>query len=351
MQETETKERRELQMENTKQSGQDLRSKWKYWKQSAANLFRMGHCAPTVMKTLLDISGTQKEWLIKLSAGMPGGIGNTGFECGAVTSPLALMGLRYGLREIDGGLPVIFERGHALCRHFVACHKTLKCKQIRGNDRFPKHCIRPVCLSPQLFLVSTAHNGHAAIPPEAREAYYRIYSHWAREKFHCAKAVFDHLQYTTPEHQELFNAVSAFMGGTLCMGMTCSAFAAGVMAVGLRTGEIENNPPRVIRMLFRMTFGGNAFDENINKFNRPMNAGYRMSKWFKQEFGSTQCGAITGCDFSTQAGVSRYIESDCVTRCREIARKVAEKVEETLTDLKPIASVSPGRTATFTLQN
>jgi hypothetical protein len=319
-------------MENTKQLQPSLRAKWGYWKQSAANLIRMGHCAPTVMQTLLDISSTQKEWLVKLSAGMPGGIGNTGFECGAITSPLVLMGLRYGLRDRNDGLPVIFDQGHALCQHFLACHKTVHCKQIRGNDRFPKHCIRPVCLSPQLFMAATARNGRPAIPVELRESYRQLYSHLLERNFHCARAVFSHLQYTTSEHQELFDAASAFMGGTLFMGMTCSAFTAGVMAVGLRTGEIENSPPRVIRMLFRMTFGGDAFDESINKFNRPMNAGYRMSKWFRQEFGSTQCQAITGCDFSTQAGVGKYIETDCVTRCRAIAAKVAEQVQKTLTE-------------------
>ena len=92
-------------------------SKWAYRKQSVVNLVRMGHCAPTVMKTVLDVPNSEKEWLVRLSAGMPGGIGNTGFECGAVTSPLALMGLRYGLRQLDRGLPVIFDRGHALCSH------------------------------------------------------------------------------------------------------------------------------------------------------------------------------------------------------------------------------------------
>src|SRR5512147_775140 len=125
---------KELPMDNTKQSQLSVRAKWEYWKQSAANLLRMGHCAPTVMQTLLDVSGTQKEWLVKLSAGMPGGIGNTGFECGAVTSPLTLMGLRYGLRAGDDGLPVVFERGHALCQHFLQCHKTLQCKEIRKDD-------------------------------------------------------------------------------------------------------------------------------------------------------------------------------------------------------------------------
>ncbi|NTU63083.1 MAG: C_GCAxxG_C_C family protein [Chloroflexi bacterium] len=314
-------------MDKTKRTQPGLRSTWLYRGRSLSNLLRMGHCAPTVMQTLLDVSGAQQEWLIKLSAGMPGGIGNTGFECGAITSPLVYMGLRCGLHEMDRGLPVIFDKGHALCQDFLECHKTFQCKQIRGQDRFPRHCIRPVCLAPERCLAATSNNGQAAIPAEIRESYSRIYSYWTQNNFHCAQAVLDQLHYTPSEHQELFDAVSAFMGGTLFMGMTCSALTAGVMAVGLRSGEIENSPPRVIRMIARMTTGGNAFDETINKFNRSMNAGYRMSKWFVKEFGSTQCRAITQCDFSTQAGVSNYLENDCVTRCREIAQKVAERVQ------------------------
>jgi len=344
-------ERQKLLMDKKNQSQKNrLGTKWMYWKRSLSNLLRMGHCAPTVMQTLLDVSGTQKEWLVKLSAGMPGGIGNTGFECGAMTSPLALMGVRYGLRDMDGNLPVIFEKGYALCRDFLECHKTFQCKQIRGKDRFPRHCIRPVCLSLELFHAAIANNNHDAIPVETRESYYRLYSHLVEKNFHCAQAVFDYLHYKTPEHQELFDVAASFMGGTLFMGMTCSAFTAGVMAVGLRSGEIENSPPRVIRMIARMTTGGNAFDESINKFNRSMNTGYRMSKWFAKEFGSTQCRAITGCDFSTEAGVSKYIESDCVTKCREIAEKVAERVQKTLTDLETSRSGLPSRGVPSPLQ-
>jgi hypothetical protein len=281
---------------------------------------------------------------------MPGGIGNTGFECGAMTSPLALLGLRYGLRETDRGLPVIFEKGHALCRDFLECHKTLRCKEIRGKDRFPRHCIRPVCLSPELFLAANTNNCRDAIPVEKRESYRRIYSHFVEKDFHCAQAVFDHLHYTTPEREELFDATSAFMGGTLFLGMTCSAFTAGVMAVGLRSGEIENSRLRVFRMIIRMTTGGNAFDENINKFNRSMNTGYRMSKWFTKEFGSTQCRAITQCDFSTAAGVSKYIESGCVTKCRQMAEKVAERVQKTLAELEDVRSALPSRGVISPLQ-
>lgn len=55
-------------------------------RRSMANLLRMGHSAPTVMQTLLDVSETEAEWLVRLTAGLPGGIGNTGAECGGVTA-------------------------------------------------------------------------------------------------------------------------------------------------------------------------------------------------------------------------------------------------------------------------
>ncbi len=100
-------------------------------------------------------------------------------------------------------------------------------------------------------------------------------------------------------------------------------------------GEIENSPLRVARLLIIMTAGGNAFDERINKFNRSMNRGYELSKWFRQQFGSTQCRAITQCDFSSQSGVDKYMESDCLARCRGIAEKVAERVQQMLVDPSP----------------
>jgi hypothetical protein len=61
--------------------------------------------------------------------------------------------------------------------------------------------------------------------------------------------------------------------------------------------------------------------------NKKMNTGYRLSKWFRKEFGSTQCQAITQCDFSDSMSVSHYIESGLITKCKVIASKVADKVQ------------------------
>lgn len=318
-------------MENQKPpQNSESGANWAYRGRAFANILRMGHCAPAVMQTILDVSSTEMEWLVRLSAGMPGGIGNTGFECGAVTSPLVLLGIRFALRQVDRSLPVIFDKGHALCHNFLTCHKTLQCREIRGKDRFPRHCIAPVMRSPELFLAALDGNHQETIPPATRAGYTRLYSHLAGNDFHCARAVFIHLGYTSSEHREFFDAASSFIGGTLFMGKTCSAFTAGVMAIGLKTGEIENSYLRVIRLLAIMTAGGYAFDERINKFNRSMNRGYRLSRWFVKEFGSTQCQAITHCDFSDSTGISNYVEGDLITKCKTIAVNVAEKAQTML---------------------
>jgi hypothetical protein len=305
-----------------------------YQNRSLGNLLRMGHCAPTVMQTVLDSAHTEQEWLVKLAAGMPGGIGNTGFECGGITSPLVLMGLRYGLGHIVQGLPLIFYKGSDLFDRFLNCHKTLMCREIRGKSRLPLRCIPVIRHSPELLVEATANDNTSNIPEEKRKAYCRLYVHLAEKGFHCSHAVFQNLVDTIPVSQELLDASSGFLGGTLFQGRTCSAFTAGVMAVGLKFGEIENSPLRVIRMIAMMAFGGNAFSDSINKFNKPMNTGYRISKWFRKEFGSTQCQEITQCDFSSPEGVGKYIESGCVTRCRVIAEKVAEQVQDILNSYK-----------------
>jgi hypothetical protein len=319
-------------MENTfvYRTDMDPAAKREYRNRSIGNLLRMGHCAPTVMQTVLDAAHTEQEWLIKLVSGMPGGIGNTGFECGGVTSPLILMGLRYGLGSAVQGLPLIFHKGYGFCERFSSCSRTLMCREIRGKDRLPLRCIPVICRSPGLLAEATADDNIGVIPEVKREAYCRLYAHLAEKGFHCAQAVFQNLGDTLPVNQELLDAASGFLGGTVFQGRTCSAFAAGVMAVGLKTGEIENSPPRVIRMIAMMAYGGDAFDDGVNKFNKPMNTGYRISKWFRKEFGSTQCQEITQCDFSSAEGVSQYIESGCVTRCKVIAEKVALQVQDIL---------------------
>jgi C_GCAxxG_C_C family probable redox protein len=298
-----------------------------YRRRGLTNILKMGHCAPTVMQTLLDLKNSNEEWLVKMTAGLPGGIGSTGFECGGITSALIQLGLAHGLSAVDDGLPTVIYSGHDYLNRFQKCNNSLLCKEILGDRRVPLPCIKVARHAPELYIQTGCKDNAEAISGETKEAFLLLYSHMSANGFHCAHTVLKHLDNTIPVTRELLYGTSGFIGGTVFKGLTCSAFTAGLMAVGLRLGEIENSYLRVTRMLATMIIGGHALADNMNKFNRLLNIGHRMSKWFTKEFGSTLCSEITQCDFSSLENVHRYIETDSVTNCKIIAEKVARQAE------------------------
>ena len=293
---------------------------------SVGNLLRMGHCAPTVMKTLLDASGSSERWPVMLTAGLPGGIGNMGGECGGLTAPLVLMGLEHGRGESEDGLPVVVEAGRDLLARFGDAQGTTQCREIRGTSRVPLRCIGVVREAPAMCAACVGTPVAGGIAPEARVAYQTLYEHWNERGFHCADAVLCGCATSPAPDEELSDAVTAFMGGTVFAGMTCSALTAGVMALGLALGEMEDSHARVARMIATMAVRGDAFADELNAFNRVMNLGHELSEWFEAEFGSTQCRALTGCDFASTADVDDYIDRDGTADCARLARRVAERV-------------------------
>jgi C_GCAxxG_C_C family probable redox protein len=279
------------------------------------------------MQTLLEASETDlAPSLVKLAAGLPGGIGNTGGECGGVTAPLMLLGLRHGLELDNDGLPLVVSKGHDLLLRFTAFQGTLSCRDIRGRGRVPLRCIGVIREAPALCTQSLCSDCSHSVSAEQRQAYGRLYSHWVGNDFHCAHSVFRHLGNTLPTNDLVLAASSAFLGGTIFTGRTCSALTAGVMALGLALGEIENSRLRVLRMIATMAVGGNAFEDKLNAFNKTMNLGHALSQWFAAEFESTQCRAITQCDFATTDGVQRYIDGARCAACKDIACGVAKRV-------------------------
>jgi Putative redox-active protein (C_GCAxxG_C_C) len=297
-------------------------------KRSVANLLRMGHCAPTVMQTVVDASAGEVQWLVRLTAGLPGGIGNTRGECGGLTAPLVVIGLRHPRAETAGGLPVAVDMGHDLLRRFEAVHGTTQCRAILGDARLPLRCVGVVRQAPAMCAQCLAANRAALSPPPARDAYRELYAHWQERGFHCADAVFADLGATVGARPELHDASTAFMGGTLFTGMTCSALTAGVMALGIRLGKIEDSRRRVLRMLATMALGRDATADRLNAFNPVMNLGHELAAWFRDEFGSTQCRALTHCDFGSTSDVREYVGGDGTARCERIAHGVAARVAE-----------------------
>jgi hypothetical protein len=258
---------------------------------------------------------------------LPGGIGNTGAECGGITAPLILIGLRHARDAMHDGLPPVIDRGHDLLQRFAGCHGTMLGREIRGTDRLPLRCVGVVRQAPELCAQTLSSDCEHVIPAASRDAYRRLYAHFVEKGFHCAHAVLQQVRHTKPASQDVLDATAPFIGGTVLTGMTCSALTAGVMALGVALGEIERSRLRVLRMIGTMAVGGDAFSDDLNTFNRTMNLGHELAKWFTGACGSTQCRAIGDCDFSTTEGVTRYTDTDGVAGCQAIAQQVAARVE------------------------
>jgi hypothetical protein len=247
-----------------------------------------------------------------------------------LTAPLLAIGLRHGRDEVAAGLPVAVDRGHDFLQRFTAAHGTTQCRDILGDARVPLPCVGVVRRAPAMCAQCLAATGGEGLPPATRAAYRDLYAHWRERGFHCADAVFAALGGKVPAPPELRDATTTFMGGTLFTGRTCSALTAGVMALGLTLGRIEDSRPRVLRLIGTMAVGGNALADHLNAFNPVLNLGHRLARWFEGEFGSTQCRALTGFDFASPEDVHDYIAgdgtADCVRRAERVAARVAEDI-------------------------
>jgi hypothetical protein len=278
------------------------------------------------MQTVLGAFGAEAPWLVRLTAGLPGGIGNSGNECGGITAPLVLLGLRHAHDPPVAGVPATVYRAHALLQSFEARHGTTSCRDILGDARVPLRCVGVVRHAPDRYFDVRSRPCAEAILGERRDAYARLYAHLQEKGFHCAHAVIHQFAGARGPDPRLLDATSAFVCGTAFAGMTCSALTAGVMLVGLELGEIEDSRLRVLRMIGTMAVRGDAFADDLNAFNRSMNLGHELARWFAAAYGSTQCRAVTGCELSSLAGVEQFVARDCVGRCGQIARDVGLNV-------------------------
>lgn len=311
------------------------------------NLTGMGHCAPTVMKTLLDMSDRKEIWPVRLAAGFPGGIGDTGGECGGITSPLMMLGLRLGAATASDGLPLVIETGRELARRFEKQNGTPFCREIRGEKGRLWPCIQAIRRSPELY--PRALSAAEALEGEPRQAARRAQAAFDGRGFHCAQSVFRNLGPGLPVSEDLLNATRGFAGGTAFMGLTCGALSAGIMAAGLLLAEIERSRLRVLRMIGLMVaHSSKAFADPVNTFNVIMNLGHRLAFEFEREFGGLQCRVISGCDFASSSAVESYLRGGGLEKCERIAVWTAARIRGILAAAAagtPPSDLPPGRDA------
>jgi C_GCAxxG_C_C family probable redox protein len=102
---------------------------------AAVSCFESGfNCSQAVFSTYCEQLGLNQELALKISGAFGGGMAHIGETCGAVTSALMLIGLKYGRTRLeDTGAK---EKTYALTQEFVkrfkAINGSVKCTDLIG---------------------------------------------------------------------------------------------------------------------------------------------------------------------------------------------------------------------------
>ncbi|NMC36885.1 MAG: C_GCAxxG_C_C family protein [Bacteroidales bacterium] len=287
------------------------------------NYYRMGHCAPTVMQTLVDVSRTDYPGLVLYTGAMSGGIAGPGMECGVLTAPLIYMGYKNKTPAGLSGKLDLIRRGQTYITRFDEFNGTCICGNIRQGGA--PACRRAVGNFYRIYSGSVEKPD--VLTDEVRKSYSLLLSEFESQDFHCAHNVLKSLKGEFRAGDEMHDASWLLVGGLAMLNRTCGALAAGVMAVSSLTAKVEKSYFRVAKMnrFFREN-NNSAMDEQINNFNRSIRLSEVLGTWFRSEFGSTTCYDICGANFSLISDAESYLSGNFIVRCSDIAKRVAEKV-------------------------
>lgn len=287
------------------------------------NYHRMGHCAPSVMQSLLDINDTRNKELVRISGAMAGGIGGPKMECGALTVPLMFLGYQKGIPVDINEKLLILREAQTYYNEFYHNNGSTICTNIR--DRHENGCWKAVSGFYSAFMNSR--QNPLTLPAETEASYSLLLKAFNDNGFHCSHSVLNRLNSHIGLNKELYEVSWPFIGGIALLNRTCGALAAGVMALSSFEAKIENSYIRVARMNKMLKEDDDrAMNNETNDFNRVINSGTELGTWFRKEFGSTTCLEICGYNFSQKRDVENYLSGNCMSRCSLITEKVADKV-------------------------
>lgn len=297
------------------------------------NAMRTGHCAPTVMRTLQDLRGADSAAMVRLVSAMGGGVGMLRNECGAASAPVLFLGLVYGREAGPDGIPKVITLGQDYLRRFSAIRGGVRCREVIPTFQHVGGCLQVMSRAPGLLIevIRRDQRGGAA-PGEAEGA--RTAAAMLRlfdgQGFHCSHSVLRGLQDSIGLRDEHFDAAFGLVGGAVFQGMTCSALAAGVLAIGLKFGGFENSHLRTAGLLLRIAAGLDFMREEYNAFNKSMNIANRLGLWFRDEFGATECRDLLALDFKAPGSADRYLAEHKIDACRGICARVTAQVRRVL---------------------
>jgi len=287
------------------------------------NALRIGHCAPSVMQTLLDCNEIENHEMVVAVGALAGGIAGASTECGCLMSPLLFSSYINKDVSPEARLKLIGQ-SQRYAQEFKRCFGGPTCENIRQGGVFS--CVRAMTGFSSPF--EAAGRSCGSLPAEKAESYILLMKAFGDRRFHCSQSVLLGMEDRFCHTEEQLRALWICIGGIAMQNLTCGALTAGAMAIGAATAKLEMSYARVARMNWLLLHDrvNEAMQEHVNHFNRAILMSDELGQWFRSEFGSTSCRGIWGLDFSKSKDAEIFITGNCMDRCQQIVQKVVGKV-------------------------
>ncbi|MGW8314464.1 MAG: C-GCAxxG-C-C family protein [Bacteroidales bacterium] len=128
----------------------------------------------------------------------------------------------------------------------------------------------------------------------------------------CAQSVLlsfaSELHYSTELAEKIAAGFGAGMGRTQ---QTCGAVTGAIMVMGIMQGERVNNNEQLKSESYR--------------------SAKELMEAFTEEFGTTRCSELIGCDLNTPEGSARFTEENMMENVCAVCVRKAVQIVETLT--------------------
>lgn len=286
-------------------------------------MLQMGHCAPSIMQTLLEINCIYNTELVIYAGALAGGIAGPDMECGGITAPLMFMSYKnHGLILLEDKLNLI-AKAQKYTEEFKHNNGSCNCSEISNKGMLA--CMKVICNVHKP--LSKALSAPTELDKEAKSSYSLLLKAFDDSNFHCSQSVLRYLKNDIKITNELFDSAWVFIGGTGFLNQTCGALTAGVMAISAARAKVENSYSKVAKMIWLLMHDDKrAMNNDINDFNQSIRMSDELGCWFRDEFGSTSCYDICGFNFSKVSDSNSYLSNNSIEYCKLISKKVAQKV-------------------------
>ena len=146
------------------------------------------------------------------------------------------------------------------------------------------------------------------IPEDCVQRARQTAEHLFGKGYFCSESVLLALAAQNGENtDDLSRMVSGFGGGMGRAGGMCGALMGGITALGLLYGRDDASDDKTT--IYTLT--------------------HHLVARFKEEFGSTMCSGVLGCDISTPEGTMEFKEKNLeMTRCRQVSAKTAGMAQQ-----------------------